>query len=324
MNLFKPVLPVILFMACLLAGPFSVQAQEQGQVEVNSTDTPQEEGEESTDKDPVPHYEEGTVAGFSKLYWRLGKFDIENDEDIDNFLMINECDLYRDYFHNEFEWHDIRKAGREHIQKQKKNFPLRFTFMQPINLADYNFKKEGFNIADEYKILGVLRFEMMATDNKSKICDRDYPIPRYPKGLIVQLSRPFSLDFLPLDQEKAEKFNAEKTEDFMKLSADKQTNDILYDMRKVYLVMNVRLYSYQEDIKTKEGPWLAGFLGILEGYEIYADQARTELLYAESFRRRKRKSRFEEQMKAQYEARKARIEKERATKAAKDTGKEKE
>lgn len=318
MNLFKPVLTVILFSACLLGASLSLQAQEQSKIE--SADASQEEGDS---KEPVPHYEEGTIAGFSKLYWRLGKLDIENDEDIDNFLMINECDLYRDYFHNEFEWHDIRKAGREHIEKQKKNFPLRFSFIQPINLADYNFKKEGFNIADDYKILGVLRFEMMAADYRSNICGRNYPIPRYPKGLIIQLSRPFSLDFLPLSEERAEKFNAERTEDFMKMNSNKQTSDLLYSMRQVYLVMNIKLYSYQEDFKTREGPWLAGFLGLLEGYEIYADQARTELIYAESFRRRKRKSRFEEQMKAEYEARKARIERERAAKAAKETAQEK-
>src|SRR5262245_27980767 len=61
------------------------------------------------------YYEEPTVQKFSQLYWAISKLDPTNDTDIDNFLMINECDIYREYAHNEFEWKEIREAGRQFV-----------------------------------------------------------------------------------------------------------------------------------------------------------------------------------------------------------------
>ena len=53
-------------------------------------------------------YEQPTYAKLAQLYWALSKLDPKKDTDIDNFLLINECDIYKQYRSNEFEWKDIR------------------------------------------------------------------------------------------------------------------------------------------------------------------------------------------------------------------------
>ena len=105
-------------------------------------------------------YEELTMDKLSQLYWAMSAemLDIDDDSDIDHFLRINECDIYRDYSHNEFEWKGVREAGRDFIRKNIDEFPVRFVIMQPILLSDYEFEKEGFNVQEDYKIDNVKRF----------------------------------------------------------------------------------------------------------------------------------------------------------------------
>src|SRR5687768_4094387 len=56
-------------------------------------------------KDPFAgDYVRGTPQNLSKLYWRLGVFDGDDDAAVDNFMMINECRIFQNNINNDFEW----------------------------------------------------------------------------------------------------------------------------------------------------------------------------------------------------------------------------
>jgi len=238
----------------------------------------------------------------SQLYWAISKLDPAKNSDVDNFLMINECDIYKDYFSQEFEWRSIREAGREYVVKNKKNFPLRFEFMQQLKVTDYDFEREGFGVLEEFKIFGTRRFEILTKDAMQPICNHKGNIEGYPKGLIIELSRPFSVMFVPVEPEAAEAYISSKASTFKSLDARHQTQSNLYDIRNVYLVMKIKVFAYKGKARTAEGMDLASVLAVLEGYEIYGDANKDTLLYSASFRRKKKPSVDEKKMFEQYEA----------------------
>lgn len=267
-------------------------------------------------------YETPKWETLSQLYWALGKFDTAEDIHIDNFLLINECDLYKDYSQNEFEWHGIRDAAREFVTSNRQNFPLHFEFVQPIQFAEYDLDKNEFDVYEPNKIVAVRRFEVLAEDIFDDICETSYgqDIEGYPRGLLVELNRPFTLDKVPVDPEVARSFIELKQENANKAGLPPRNKKQLYESRDAYLVMKMRMFSFKEDLRFREYK-LTKVLGVLEGYEIYGDREREMLMISENFRRKKERSSMEIEMKKRYQERlKKQMEEKR--KAAEEAGKE--
>ncbi len=246
-------------------------------------------------------YEEITVKSLSHLFWALSKLDIKNQVHIDNFMLINECDIYKDYYSHDFEWREIRKSGAAFIEDNKDLFPLRFEFMQPLKVTDYDFEKEGFDVAEKYKIYSTRRFEVFATNLTESICGKQGNIAGYPRGLVVEFSRPFNLTFLPVNRELADIYISNKLKYFQELPAHQQNEQFMHEGRDIYLVMKVKFFASRGEARTREGVGLGNVLAVLEGYEIYGDIERKMLLYSESFRSRKRKSKMEQDLIKKYQ-----------------------
>ena len=236
-------------------------------------------------------YERPTFEKFSQLFWALSKMDINKNADVDFFLMINECDIYKDYFHNEFEWQTIRQSSKEFLTQNKSTFPLRYEMMQPLKLGEYNTKTEKFEIMPEYQIKNTRRFEIMANNYTADICNygnrAGEEIPGYPRGLLIELTRPIMITSLPVDPVNARLYIEEKLKSFKGLQAQHQNVSNLYLARDAYLVMKIKFFAYRKDLQSKaSGYQLAEVLGILEGIEVYADRKKKKLLYVEDYRRK--------------------------------------
>lgn len=222
----------------------------------------------------------------SKLYWRLDKLDVENVKHINNYMRINECDVYQDYFHNEFEWNKILQTAKTYLLENKENFPLMFSIVQPLRLTEYDLVKGSFTVLEEYRVDGIRKMEVLANDSYEDVCGLKYgvAIPDYPKGLIVELSRPISLRQVPVDRNAAQDFIKERMSNFNKLRESQQTKRNLYALRDAYLVLNIKAFNYQkEEISNRKA--LANILGVLESLDVYADKQLTDLLFTENFSR---------------------------------------
>ena len=251
--------------------------------------------EDEDDKPPKNRfYERLTIENLSRTYWALSKFELTNDEAVDFYAMINECDIYKEFSANEFEWASIREATRNYIEANKKNFPLRYEIIQPLKLGEYNKQEEAFEIQDEYKIQGVRRFEVATENFYDTICGFDRSgygrnIPGYPRSVIVELSRPIALVRIPMSPEKAEEYLEEKTKGKnLNTNAERNREQIL-DLREVFMSMKVKLFSYRKDVTLKGAQTQhAEVLAILERIEIYSDMNKKNLLYSEDYTRKKK------------------------------------
>lgn len=252
-------------------------------------------------------YEKPSMSAFSKLYWALSRLDLKDNLYIDNFLLINECDIYKDYHSHEFEWRQVRKSAREYIKASRRTFPLRFEFMQPLRLGDYNINTQKFSVYKPYEIKGTKRFELRAPDSKDIICGEKGEIYGYPRGIVLEFTRPFRLTEFYVPPQKAEEYISIKQEKFQELDARKRENEKnLYLTRDAYLVMKVKIFTSQGNIKgVFAGEYLAHVLAILEGVEIYADPEQKEILFEDTYRRTRSKSKFEVELEEKYKRMKA-------------------
>lgn len=248
-------------------------------------------------------YERPNNKTLSQLYWRMLKMDPEDEQAVDFFMMINECDLYRDYYTNEFEWISIRDAARVFLLENRKDFPIHFEFVQPLRFAEYNLETKEFDVWKPYKIKGVRRFEVLAEDLYKDVCDwkSKKQIPGYPKGLLVELNRPFTLDTIEVEPDVAREYIESKNE--MAKGATIRTKTELYEKRAAYLVLRFRVFSYKEEERVRNFGQMAKVLAVLENYEIYGDQEQQNLLFSEDFTRKKERSAMEVELKRKYQER---------------------
>ena len=241
------------------------------------------------DKENEIKYHEATLRNFSKSYWRFGKLDLTNDAAVDHYMKINECDLYAEYIHNEFEWSGIREATRKFLEMNMEKFPAHYKFAQAVNLGPYNFEKKGFFIAEEHALKGVKRFEIKSSETNREVCGDKYSIPEYPKAIALELTRPFVFDFFPMEENLAREMIDEKMKNYENLPQKMRTMENYLMHREVYLVAKVKLFAHKEGtFQTNHGYRIARMLGILEKMEIYEDEDLTKLIYEKDYRRKKK------------------------------------
>tara|TARA_R110001592_G_scaffold16881_8_gene71533 strand:- start:3852 stop:4862 length:1011 start_codon:yes stop_codon:yes gene_type:complete len=260
------------------------------------------------DKTPSRYiYETPTVKALSHLYWAVNMYKVEDDEAVDEFMRINECDIYKNFHSDEVEWQDIRNATRDFLIENKEDFPTRFEFVMPLQLGDYNEKRGAFEIQKGFQINSLRRFELFASDLRTaeaRACSRDHLIASgYPRVIVLEFSRPFNLVYIPTKQDLALSYIKRKL-DFMKNNYDPRghSKDLMYKLRKAYLVIKVKIFTYGKflGLNYYKLP-MVQMMGVLEGYEVYEDANKEHLFYAQNYVTNQKKGKLDERLTPQYE-----------------------
>ncbi|HEY8191806.1 MAG TPA: DUF4852 domain-containing protein [Alphaproteobacteria bacterium] len=219
-------------------------------------------------------YVDPDFENLSHAYWAIGKFLDTNNKAIDNFLLINECNLYKQYYYNEFEWSKLREATRLHIRRNLATFPTTFEILVPIQLGQYDTSKEEFDILADSQMTATRRIDVMVNSGTGGICGITGEIDGYPRNMIVVLSRPFALLNLPVKREIANDFIDNSFEG----RNPNQVNKLR--TRTAYLRLKIRLSQYKETVYMQQGGLRAVIMATLEGVEVYGDKKRAKLLYS--------------------------------------------
>lgn len=221
-----------------------------------------------------------SVQNLSKLYWNKNTLDLKNDIAVDNFLRINECELYTDFYNDDFEWTRVRNAAREMLSANKDSFPDKFKFLLPVELGRYDLEKKGFPLENNTAFVDLRRVEMGGGDNSEDICGAKHSIDFYPRNIVLALSSPFSFDFLPVDEHIAQAFLIRRKYDEFKVSNSLRLQG--FD-RIAYARLRVHLTSYQGQARGKENNILAVMFGRIEGIDFFEDPYETKLLKSIDF-----------------------------------------
>lgn len=251
-------------------------------------------------------YEPMTMKTLSYMVWAIGYADPEKKDSIDDFIKVNECDIYKEFSTREIDWEQIRKATQSYIIENKIDFPTRFKFIQPLRLLQFDQEKNSFAIDPKYIIQGARRFEILADDYNREVCsDPKVQYMEYvPRGLVLELSRPFTMTSVSATNERAKEYLAYIAQKENQL-ADKGRLTRLRSMelREAYLVLKIKIFSF----RTREQFFSSYRINVpqvmagLEGFDVYGDPGHTILLYSRSFLSNKDAKQINKKIAEEYE-----------------------
>ncbi|HTK85656.1 MAG TPA: DUF4852 domain-containing protein [Patescibacteria group bacterium] len=235
--------------------------------------------EEPKTDDQIDKYQLTTIHNLSNLYWELGMEDLKDDEAVERYLFINDCDLYLKYSHNEFEWNKIKEATRKYLAKNMALFPTNFEILLPLAVGKYDQERGEFDIEAESQLNNVKKMDV-APNFGVPVCRSMNEWKSYPKNIILVLIRPFTLKSFPASPELADLYINQTAADYSKIPL--QEGFARYQ-RIAFLRLKVHIIQYLETVLFRTR-WRAVVVGQLDGYEIYADHEKFKLLYAQNIK----------------------------------------
>ncbi len=231
-------------------------------------------------------YVDPNYKNLSQLYWAVARLDINDDEMIDNYLMINNCELYEEYILNDFEWKTIRESARNHILKNITTFPTRIQTMIPITLGDYNTVTEVFDLDEENVIDARTRFSI-DMNRDLNVCGRPASkMEGYPLNIQLNTMVPFSIRNISIPPSLAKQYLAIVDKRFESYAPRQKKK--LYT-REAYMNVNISIMGNLGTAKDRQGENRAILSGEIDSYEIYADPDKELLLYKKQVRKKIRR-----------------------------------
>ncbi len=226
-------------------------------------------------------YVHPTLENISRLYWKKNALELTNDAAIDNFLLINECDIYEKFYNDDFEWIRVRKAARDLIKEGRDNFAHKFKVVVPIDLGRYDELRKGFPLINKTAFNGLRRVEIGGNSYREDICGNDGVIENYPRNLILILNKPFTFDFIELDEHVAQALIVRHKYQEIERPRELQNKDF---NRLAYARMRITFSEYQGATKGRDSFPLGVMFGKLDGIDIFEDPLEARLLASFDYR----------------------------------------
>ena len=220
-------------------------------------------------------YRKASLENLSKMYWRLGAFDMQDDEAISNYVKITDCKIYTNFVNDDMEWSKISNAVRTNLEKAKDTFPLNYQFLIEMNLGRYDPDRGGFPLINKTGFMAAKRIEVDSIDSRQEICYDSKAIDDYPRGIFILLPRPFTLDFVTLNEHVAQAYILRKKSEYANLPEEVRVKR--YE-RDAYLRLRVSFQQYNGNIQTNGSSLMAILYGTIDGYEIFEDASEKRLM----------------------------------------------
>ena len=219
------------------------------------------------------HYNPINHISLSKLLWTYGVHDPKNNEILDHYLSINNCDFYRRYRKNDFQWERVRAGMRREIDYYAKDYPNRFEIKAVVPLDRYDFEKSAFIIDPKFALnnAGSIQIPM---DVPEEYCAPREASNFFPWNVKFIADNKFSLKEIPVSPSQAQlilkRIKKYKYTDL----ADKHAVSLKFE-----IVMNDVKYSYQASAHGK-----SIFKGQLDTITFYEDPQMTKPIWKKSFK----------------------------------------
>ena len=210
-------------------------------------------------------YSPTTPEYLAKSFWPLKKLDENDNNNIDQYLLVTECDLYQQYHSNDIEWSKIQDATRGYIKSNRDSFPTRFEFIQPLYLDRYDVANQSFSVEKKSQIIGVSQLQASGNSTGDYPCLRsqDYDKKTFPMNAIVKLSRPLNLTSIQTNKESAAEYIKYIQDNKLETSKD----------RVAYVRYRFKVQQSLEPVPMGiDGGVYANFFGTLESMTIFGDK----------------------------------------------------
>lgn len=209
----------------------------------------------------------------AKLYWRMNAFSLDDQSAIDSFLKINECELYKNFYSDDFEWANIRESTRDMLREKAATYPTQFKILVPIDLGRYDAERSGFELVNKTAFVNSRRVHVTGNSGRFE-CGRSSEVKGYPDDVILILNRPFTFDFIQVDEHVAQAFLLRKK--YNKTPIPNELRSKGYK-RLAYARMRVTFSRYQGTVRERNED-RAILYGTLDGIDVFEDPQEQMLL----------------------------------------------
>lgn len=144
-----------------------------------------------------------THVSLSKLMWTYGVHDPKNNEILDHYLAVNNCDLYRQYRKNDFQWERIRAGMRREIDYYAKDYPNRFEIKAVVPLDRYDFERSAFIIDPKFALNNAGSIQIPVDVSENSCADRT-AFSFFPWNVKFVADNKFSLKEVPVPSSQAQ------------------------------------------------------------------------------------------------------------------------
>lgn len=138
------------------------------------------------------------LFNLSRAYIKLTGVDLADDKLVDDFAIINNCDMYLKFYKDEFNWRQAREAFRRLIQRDLEGYPEYIYLLGNSRLGRYDFDRKAFVFDEKFTFQ---RVGLLPAPTRVK-CGA-LQIDRIPLNYTFRLTNPITLDAIPLDENKA-------------------------------------------------------------------------------------------------------------------------
>jgi hypothetical protein len=150
------------------------------------------------------NYEQINYKALSKLMWTYGVHDPKNNEIIDHYLAINNCDLYARYNNDAFLWQRIREGARREIDYYAHDYLNRFEITAVVPLDRYDFEKSAFIITEEFSLANAGAIQVPINGNVESQCNIRDRFSFFPVNVKFAADNKFSLKEIPVSPSQAQ------------------------------------------------------------------------------------------------------------------------
>jgi hypothetical protein len=220
-------------------------------------------------------YNMATLENLSKMYWRLGAFDMQDDLAVGNYVKITDCKIYTNFVNDDLEWSKIVNTVRGQLDQARGTFPLNFQFLIELNLGRYDPARGGFPLTNKTGFKDAKRIEVDSMDARKEICYDPKAILDYPKSIFILLPQPFSLDFIKLDEHVAQAYILRKKSEYSQLPEEVRVRR--YE-RDAFLRLRVTFNQYHGNLEGPNNMLMGILFGKIDGYEIFEDSGQKRLM----------------------------------------------
>ncbi len=147
-------------------------------------------------------YKNATIQRLTNHLSRHGGINFDDSKQFKEYAIIEDCQVLKKYFENDFDWNRIRLAFKQHIQKLKApEKPLKLRIPGKIQITRYNFTTESFDLENSsiLKDVGYLQISSDSYDLcDGKFSERD--IKNLPNLYYLKLDTPLNIFRIPVSK----------------------------------------------------------------------------------------------------------------------------
>jgi len=220
-------------------------------------------------------YTKPTWPNLVRTLVRFNALNLGDDRLLDEYAIITECDLYKNFYRDDFKWNEVRQAIRQSVKMNIATFPTDYGYVTQLQLGRYDFHENLYRFTDKTTIKNVNSVLIYKVEGSP--CD-GVEIKLIPVVFRGILDTPFYFEGLPLASKDAEAL-------LKQMKDDNNTDHIVYtsfNLRVVYIepLRKGKVNGEDQEYTQAGGDRRTARLDMqLDSIDFYEDPAMTKLIY---------------------------------------------